>query len=131
VQFEDTVFVVCLDGFGIHGVGQSEAATEGAVGTLDAQIIMFVFFLLEFALAANGKDVVFDTDVEVFGPNIGEIGFDNEFLAIFKDVDGRSPSGDAGLIGRGIEGFMKKAANLVLKGGGTAERFKTIEGTRS
>src|SRR2546427_5741526 len=43
-----------FDGIGIHGIRKREAASEGAIRALHAQVVFFVHFLLKLALTANG-----------------------------------------------------------------------------
>src|SRR5262249_39237050 len=40
VEREHAIFVVSLNGLGVDGVGQREAASEGAIAALDTQIIL-------------------------------------------------------------------------------------------
>jgi len=42
----------------------------------------------------------------------------------FEDIDGRGPGGDAGFVGRTLEGLVEEAADLILERAGT-KRFKT------
>src|SRR5947209_9725373 len=44
----------------VHGLRQSEGASEAAVLTLHAAVVLFFLFLLDLALALNGKGVVLD-----------------------------------------------------------------------
>src|SRR4029077_20490629 len=57
-QRQHTVLIVGLDRFRVHGVSQREAPAECAVSAFHAQIIFFVYFLLELALTANRQDII-------------------------------------------------------------------------
>src|SRR5215469_14053548 len=112
-QGEHAVLVLGLDGLAIHGVRQREAAAERTIGALDAQIILLFHFLLEFALTANGKDVVLDPDVELLGLNVRKVRFYYQCLLGLKDVYRRSPSRKTGLFRGMIESLMEEAIDLV------------------
>jgi hypothetical protein len=73
-QRQDTILIIGPDRFRVHGVGQREAAAEGAIRALDAQVVVFVHFFLELAFAANGQNIIFHADVEVFRVDFRQIG---------------------------------------------------------
>src|SRR6516164_6681486 len=122
---QDAVFVIGLDGLGVHGVREREAAAEAAVGALDAQVVVFVHLLLELALAANREDVVLDADVEVLGLHVGKVGLDDQFLTGLIDVDRRGPARQIGLTRRAVKGLVEEAIDLVLKGIDAAKGLET------
>jgi hypothetical protein len=87
---KDAVGEIGGDLFGIDGIGNGEAAGEGAVGALhDVKAFLFLG-LLEFALAFNGEGAVFEVDVDIFELDLGEVGLDDEFRLVFDDAQGRS-----------------------------------------
>src|SRR5216684_298371 len=90
-QRQHAVLIVGLDRFRIHGVRQREAAGEGTIGALHAQVVLFVHFLLEFALAANRQNVVFHADVQILGIDFRQIGLDHQLMLSFVDVYRRRP----------------------------------------
>ena len=60
-----TCIIARLHGLGVHGVRHFERAEEAAVTALDAVEVLFLLFLFELALTADGQRAVFDADVEV------------------------------------------------------------------
>ncbi len=79
------------------GIRQTEAAAEGAVGALDAQVIVLVHLLLELALAADGERVVLDAHVNVLFLDARQIGFQHQLVFGLLNVHGGGPSRQIGL----------------------------------
>src|SRR5258705_10292639 len=98
-QRQHTILVISLDGFAVHGVGQREAAGEGAIRTFDAQVVLLVHFLLELAFTTDSQNVVLDPNVQLFGLHVRQVGLYNEFVFVFVNVDSRSPRGQVLLLG--------------------------------
>src|SRR6476660_8143852 len=63
-QSQHSVLIVGLDRFRVHGIGKREAPAKSSIRAFHAQIILFVHLLLELALTANRKDVIFHTNVQ-------------------------------------------------------------------
>ena len=47
--------------------------------------------MFELALAGDGQGLVFDADVDVLQIDIGEVGFEDQFVLGFEDIDGGGP----------------------------------------
>ena len=124
VQGQHAILVVGLDGFRVHGVGQGEAAAEGPVGTLHAQILVSGRPALELALAANGQDVVFHANVEILGIDIGEISLDDEFVLAFVNIDSWRPRGKAGIVSRALKDVVEQTTELLVKSRDATKGFK-------
>src|SRR5713226_1693804 len=120
-QRQHTILIIGLDGFRFHGVGQREAAAEGAIGAFDAQIVVFVHVLLKLAFAANGEDVVLHADVQVLRIHVRQVGLDDQFILGLIDVDGRSPRGQVRLLARTSHHIAKYAIDLFLQSRSPAE----------
>lgn len=75
----------------VHRIGQRKAASEGAVGALDAKVIAFIFLALELAFATNGENVALDANVEFLRIDIRQIRLDDQRVFIFADINGRRP----------------------------------------
>ena len=64
VHFEYPILVLGID-FGSIGVfGKGKASHKAAVRSLDAVILLALFFLLVFPFATDGKDIVMDVDLD-------------------------------------------------------------------
>src|SRR6201987_5038050 len=126
-QRQDAILVIGLDGLGVHGVGKREAAAEGAISALDAQIVFLIHLLLESAFTANRKDVVLDADVQIPGLNVRKVRLDDELVLCLVDVDSGRPGGQVGLVRRTVKGLAEEAIDLALKGRDAAKRFETTK----
>jgi hypothetical protein len=61
--------------------------------------VLFLFFLLEFALAFDAEHIVFELDVEVALLEAGDFDVEDDFVLILIDVDRGNESGsDEGVI---------------------------------
>jgi len=107
---QDAIFEAGNNVLGIESVGHGEAADEAAIAALDAVIALAGLLLLELALAGDGEGLVLDADVDVFGIDIRDVGFEDELVLGLVDVDGGRPgAGSPGLIDHTGESVFEKA----------------------
>jgi len=82
---------VGLDRFRLRGLGQREAAQEGAGEAFEALEALRVLLALDAALAADRQHAVLGRDFDVLGIDARQIGTDDETLRFLVHVDGRHP----------------------------------------
>ena len=80
----------------------------------------------EFPLATNGQYIVFHANVEVFGIDVRQIRFYDQFMLGFHNIDCGCPSREVGFL-LAIEALAKHAVQLLMKRGCAPERFKTVQ----
>src|SRR5271169_3733771 len=89
IDGQHAVVVLRVDVLGVHGVRQRERAGETAVAALNATEVLFLLFLLELALAADGKRVVLDLHVEVFLIDAGHLQLQLDTVLVLVNVHRR------------------------------------------
>src|SRR5260370_192840 len=122
-QRQHTILIVGLDRFRIHRAREREAASEGAIGALYAQIVLLTHILLELALAANRQDVVLHTDVQILGIDVRQISLHHQFMLGLVDVNRGCPGSEAGFVARALKDVIEQPIHLVLQGSSPAEWF--------
>src|SRR5262245_11353949 len=114
-QRQHAVFIVGLDGFGVDRICQCKAASERAVAALYAQVVLLVGDFLELALSANGQNIVLDADVQLLRPNVRQVGFNDELMPAFRNVDRRYPGSQILLLRCAPEKIAEQAIQLSVK----------------
>src|SRR5215831_9884787 len=123
-QRQHAVFIVGLDGFGVDRICQCKAASERTVAALYAQVVLLVGLFagacsvgdfLELALSANGQNIVLDADVQLFRPNVRQVGFNDELMPAFRNVDRRYPGSQILLLRCAPEKIAEQAIQLSVK----------------
>jgi hypothetical protein len=82
----------CLNLRRVNPIRQLEDAIKDAVATLREPIILVflvLLFPLDLLLAANGQDIVFDRDIDVFALEARQLRRDLDFLVALGDVHAR------------------------------------------
>src|SRR5262249_47351479 len=128
------LFAVGLNGCGVDGVGPREAAGERTVASLHTKVILVLRFfaatrragdLFELAFAANGQDVILDTNVEVLRLDLRQVGLDDELMLTLEDVHCRGPRRQVLLLSRAAEEIAEQAVQLRVIG--ASEGLPTIQ----
>jgi hypothetical protein len=65
LHLQNALVVVRRHGFGVYRVRQREGSGEGTISPLNATVVLFLLFLLKFALAVDGQGVVLDANIDV------------------------------------------------------------------
>src|SRR6185312_2585450 len=66
LDLQDPLVIVRLNVLGINRVRKRERTSEAAILPLNPAEVLFFLFLLELALAVNGKRVVLNPDIDIF-----------------------------------------------------------------
>ena len=79
LQLEHACIVAGPHVLSVHSGGQREGAVEAAVAPLDAMEVLFLLFFLELALAAYGKRLVLDPNVQILFLDAGDVQLSTTF----------------------------------------------------
>src|SRR2546422_8294076 len=90
---QHAVLVGCLDGVGVDGGGQREAALEGAVSPLVAMYPLRALFGNLLLGPVNREDVVLEGDLDVLRHHARKLGHDADRVSLLDDVHRRHPRG--------------------------------------
>src|SRR5215472_2532610 len=120
LQLKNAVVVGGADLVGVDGIRQREGTRERAVAALNAMEILFLFFLIPFALAANGQQVVFDFDVQIIRVDTRHFRADEHAVPVLVNVHGRNEAAGGqkivALSGLGTaKAVLEQAAQVVLQ----------------
>src|SRR6478752_7965552 len=99
-------------------LGQREAASESAKGSLDAMEFLVLIFLLAFAFSGNAENAVFDCYPNVILFHFRQVSFEEIPLIIFADINLRSPICDCQAVDLATAHSIRKA--------GQEERIEAI-----
>src|SRR5579859_3810147 len=125
-DLQHALVVVGRDVLGVHGLGQSEGASEAAVLALHAAVVFFFLFLLDLALAVHGQRAVLHADIDVFLVDARDFDLQRDLVFVFVDVNGGSKgAGRKGLVLASGVGLAENAIDAVLQGGKFTERLPT------
>src|SRR5437016_1116790 len=111
----------------VHRVRQRERAGEASVLPLDATEVLLFLFLLELALAVDGKGVVLDADVNVFLVDARDFNFQGDVVLVLVDIDRRCETGGRQRLLRafGAIELTDKTVQAILHCGRLTERIPT------
>src|SRR6201998_3251496 len=83
LELQHAIFVLGGDVLSFDSRGKGEGAREATIAPLDAMEVLFLFFLLELALALYDQRVVFHGHVEVLFRDAGYFELQDDPLFIF------------------------------------------------
>lgn len=92
---QDTVGVLGMDAFAVHGLRQLEAAAEALADKLAQMHFAFFFLLLSFCRVAHREDVMVYVDLQIFFLTTWNSEEQGVFLVGLLHVDGRHEVGVA------------------------------------
>lgn len=114
---QDAIFEGGSDFFCVNRVRDGKVAGEGAVAAFEAVVAGLVLFVFELAFAFEGKDTVFEVDGDVFEFDFGQVGFDDELIFGFEDIDRGRPGTAGGFLNEVIQGVFEEAEGSRAKAG--------------
>src|SRR5512143_2621390 len=119
VDEEHAVLRLGADLLRVDARRQREAAGERAVGQLDAMVVLALLLHLQLALALQGEHAVLESDLDVLRLDAGQLGADDDLLAVLVDVArGRPPDR---LTGAEQALVAQRSIHLLLHSGKLAE----------
>src|SRR5215470_4260755 len=96
-------------------LGQREAASESAKGSLDAMEFLFLIFLLAFAFSGNAQDAVFDSYPNVILLHFRQIGLEKVPVIVLTDINLRRPICDRQAVDLPTADSVRKSAQETIE----------------